>query len=261
MRTSLYGLAVIAMLSGPIAAQGPGGSPSAQAQRANQLYAQGWEYIHAETWDAAVRAFQQAIDTDPKFGLAYYSLGRAYMGRRDYAQAIEAYTKCRDVFANGGSEQFANQIEMRQRLTDRILEYQNALSLARSRSTSSNANVQSQSVYIRDLQAVITRLEQARDRNTTNFTVDVSVPYYVPMALGSAYFRSGRLADAEREYKEAIAANAQSGETHNNLAVLYLTTGRYDEADSEVRAAEKVGFRVNEGLKGDIRKARAGSPR
>jgi Flp pilus assembly protein TadD len=78
------------------------------------------------------------------------------------------------------------------------------------------------------------------------------------MALGAAYFRSGQFADAEREYKEAIASNAASGETHNNLAVLYLTTGRFDEADSEVRAAEKAGFRVAEALKGDIKKKKSG---
>jgi Tfp pilus assembly protein PilF len=107
------------------------------------------------------------------------------------------------------------------------------------------------------LQQRITQLEQARDRNGS-FTLDVSVPYFVPMALGAAYYRSGQFADAEREYKQALAANAASGETHNNLAVLYLTTGRYDEAESEVRAAEKVGFRVNENLKGDIRKKKAG---
>jgi Flp pilus assembly protein TadD len=79
------------------------------------------------------------------------------------------------------------------------------------------------------------------------------------MALGAAYFRNGQMADAEREYKAAIAANAASGETHNNLAVLYLTTGRFDEADSEVKAAEKVGFKVNEELKGDIRKKKGGA--
>lgn len=255
MRTTLLGLAVSLSVSGALLAQG-GGTASIEAQRANQHYAQGWSQIQAGAWDAAVREFQQAISSDPRFALAYYSLGRAHMGRRDFAQAIAAYTRSRELFANGGSEQFTNVIEQRQRLTDRIFEYQTALNQARAR-TSTTTNNQSQSVYIRDLQAAIARLEQARDR-ATSFTMDSSVPYFVPMALGAAYFRSGQFADAEREYKEAIAANAASGETHNNLAVLYLTTGRYDEADNEVRAAEKVGFKVNENLKGDIRKKKAG---
>jgi Flp pilus assembly protein TadD len=255
MRTTLLGLAFSLSLSGALAAQGAG-APSLEAQRANQHYSQGWSQIRAEEWDAAIREFQQAISNDPRFALAYYSLGRAYMGRRDFAQAIAAYTRSRDIFANGGSEQFTNQMEQRQRLTDRILQHQTALNDAKARS-SANPNSQSQNLYIRDLQFRITQLEQARDRNAS-FSLDVSVPYFVPMALGAAYYRSGQFADAEREYKEALAANAASGETHNNLAVLYLTTGRYDEAESEVRAAEKVGFRVNENLKGDIRKKKTG---
>lgn len=255
MRTTVLALAFSLLLTGPLSAQGAA-APSIEAQRANQHYSQGWSQIRAEAWDAAVREFQQAISNDPKFALAYYSLGRAHMGRRDFAQAIAAYTRCREMFANGGAEQFTNQMEQRQRLTDRIFQYQTALNDARARS-SATATSQSQNLYIRDLQVRITQLEQLRDRNAS-FTLDVSVPYFVPMALGAAYFRSGQFADAEREYKEAIATNAASGETHNNLAVLYLTTGRYDEADSEVRAAEKVGFRVNENLKGDIRKKKAG---
>jgi tetratricopeptide (TPR) repeat protein len=254
MRTIVRTLALVSALGGAVAAQGTG-APTLEAQRANQHYKEGWSQIRAGAWDAAVREFRQAIDGDPKFALAYYSLGRAYMGRRDFGEAITAYSKARDLFVNSGSEQFSNQVEQRQRITDRIFQYQTALNEARARSTAASINAQSQSLYVRDLQAKITQLEQIRDRNTTAFTMDTTVPYYVPMALGAAYFRSGRFADAEREYKEAIAANGQSGETHNNLAVLYLTTGRYADADSEVRAAEKVGFRVNENLKGDIRKA------
>jgi tetratricopeptide (TPR) repeat protein len=140
-------------------------------------------------------------------------------------------------------------------IDDRILELRTAIGSAQN--SGGRSASQSTQLYIRDLQGQIDRLEQAKQRNI-ELPNDGSVPYFVPMALGAAYFRSGRFADAEREYKEAIAGNAASGETHNNLAVLYLTTGRYDEADSEVRAAEKVGFKVNENLKGDIRKKKAG---
>lgn len=204
-----------------------------------------------------MREFEDAIDSDPKFALAYYSLGRAHMGRRDFAAAIDAYTKCRDLILGSGSQQFTSQVEMRQHLTDRIFEYQTELNQATSQLSGQAATSQSRNLYIRELQTKISRLEQARDRST-NFTLDTEVPYFVPMALGAAYYRSGRFADAEREYRAALAANAASGETHNNLAVLYLTTGRYDEADGEVRAAEKVGFRVAEALKGDIKQKKAG---
>ena len=77
------------------------------------------------------------------------------------------------------------------------------------------------------------------------------------MALGSAYFRSGALADAEREYKEAVKVNPKFGEAHNNLAAVYLMTDRAEPAEEEVKLAEKSGFRVNPQLKEDIKKRRA----
>lgn len=246
--------ALVAMLamSGTAHAQNLRNASAATAE-ASKHYAKGWDAIRSESWDAAAREFQQAVDLVPHFALAYYSLGRAEMGRKNFSAAITAYSACKDLYLSGGGEQFTNQLDARQRLTDRILEYQAALNQAQIQA-SGRGNAQSQSLYVRQLQADIQRLEQARDR-TTNVSVDVSVPYFVPMSLGAAYFRSGRFPEAEREYKAAIAANSASGETFNNLAVLYLTTGRPDEADNAVRAAEKTGFRVNEELKGDIRKA------
>jgi Flp pilus assembly protein TadD len=257
MRTAI--LALAAMLVVPCALSAQVRNPSAEAQRANKHYAQGWSAVRTESWDEAAREFQEAIDNDPRFALAYYSLGRAEMGRRDFAKAIAAYTKCREVYLTGNGQQFTSQMAARQRLDDRILEYRTALNQATNQTSAGKGTTQSQSLYVRELQAQIQRLEQARDRNTTNVSLEtMDVPYFVPMALGAAYFRSGQFADAEREYKEALAANAASGETHNNLAVLYLMTGRFEEAESEVRAAEKSGFQVNENLKGDIRKKRTG---
>ena len=64
------------LTAGALSAQGMKNA-SAEAQRANKHYAQGWSAVRAEGWDDAVREFQEAINNDPKFALAYYSLGRA----------------------------------------------------------------------------------------------------------------------------------------------------------------------------------------
>src|SRR5215471_14144602 len=251
MHMPIVTIGVALAIAGAAAAQTPmTASPAAAA--ANRYYEQGWSAIRAQEWDIAKGHFERAIGSDPTFALAYYSLGRAQMGLRDYDAAITTYVKCRDVFLNGRGQPFRSQIELRQYLTDRILEYRAALAQAQTQSAGTKGTTQSQSLYVRDLQASIQRLEDARDRSI-NVSMDAAVPYYVPMALGAAYQRAGRLDEAEREYKTALAANGASGETHNNLAVLYLTLGRYDEADAEVKAAEKVGFKVAEELKGDIR--------
>ena len=104
---------------------------------------------------------------------------------------------------------------------------------------------------MRQLQHQLDVLTQAKERNV-NLSLDATVPYFVPLALGAAYFRSGKLADAEREFKTTIEAEPKAGEAHNNLAVLYLTTGRLEEAASEVKLAEKTGFKVNPEFKQDL---------
>ena len=61
------------------------------------------------------------------------------------------------------------------------------------------------------------------------------------------------LGDAEREYLAALAVSPKFEEAHNNLAVVYMLTGRISEAEAAVEKAEAAGFRVNPQLKEDIK--------
>jgi tetratricopeptide (TPR) repeat protein len=257
-------LVLVTMLAVPpaLAAQVPqvprGNAFNPDVARANRHYATGWGLMRSEDWAGAVKEFQQVIDIDPKFALAYYSLGRGEMGLRHFSKAIEAYTKCRELYVAGGGESFTNQLNRTRYLEDRILEQTMALQEAQQAGGIKQASG-SQQLYIQELKNTIKHLEQQRD-SSQNVVIDTSVPYFVPMALGAAYFRSGKIEDAEREYKAAIDANSASGETHNNLAVLYMTTGRLEEATSEVRLAEKTGFKVNPQFKEDLEDKRKGKP-
>ena len=92
----------------------------------------------------------------------------------------------------------------------------------------------------------------------TNAKTAPQTPPSLSLALGSAYFRTGRLQDAEREYRAALDVAPNMGESRNNLAVVLLLSGRPADAKDQIRLAEKAGFRVNENLKKDIDKAVAG---
>src|SRR5206468_4205781 len=105
-----------------------GASP--EARRANQHYRSGWEAMRAEQWDDAAKEFQAAIDADDKFALAFYSLGRAEMGRHNFQKAIAAYTACKQLYLRIGGDRFSNQQDYKRRLEDRILEYQTAIQQA-----------------------------------------------------------------------------------------------------------------------------------
>lgn len=81
------------------------------------------------------------------------------------------------------------------------------------------------------------------------------LPPFISLALGSAYFRRDRLADAERQFRAAIAVDPKFGEAHSNLALVYLLTGRPQDPLAHVRIAEEAKFKVNPELKRQIREA------
>jgi tetratricopeptide (TPR) repeat protein len=232
-------------------AQSQAAQTAMSRQRAQPAYRMGLDYMRAEAWPEAAKAFQQAIDIDPEFDLAYYWLGRVNMNTKKYEEAIAAYAKCRDLITAQASRQFTNQIELQRYRQDRLTEIDEMIRQVQGAAQTGQAQER-----LRQLQEYRRQVTERTQRGNTTMTIDTSVPAFVSLALGSAYFRVMKFADAEREYKAAISADPKTGEAHNNLAVVYLQTDRIDEAEKAIKAAEKTGFKVNPMLKDDIAAAK-----
>jgi len=246
LATTLPMLLALGLLHGVATAQ----RPVADERVATLHYRSAWEFFTTEAWPEAAREFQAAIDADPEFKLAYYGLGRANMAQKKFVEAVRAYEKCRDLHVAQASRNFSNKSEAERLISDDAMQYDMAIS----RLSSGPQTVQTQT-QITQLQNQKQRL-QNRLRGTDSMSVASQVPPFVSLALGSAYFRTGRMPEAEREYKAAIDVDAKMGEAHSNLAALYLQTGRIDEAEKSLKAAEKAGFKVNPMLKADIAAAK-----
>lgn len=242
MRMSIVPLVAIAVLASSVAAAQTRDSRG----RAMPQYKLGLEDLRAERWEKAAESFQRAIDIDPGFEMAYYALGRASMPQKKYAEAASALGKCRDLYREQAGKSFSNQQEAQQYRRDRLTELDEIIRQYQT----GPSTVQSAEA----LRQLTERRRQMQEnlQHGTDVSLDTSVPSFVSLALGSAFFRMGRLPDAEREYKATIAADPKTGEAYSNLAVVYLQTGRFDEAEKAVKAAEKAGFKVNPMLKDDI---------
>jgi tetratricopeptide (TPR) repeat protein len=238
------------LAAAPAAAQQ--GITVADHQRAQLQYEEGWRDIASENWAAAAREFQAALDIDPRFKLAYYGLGRAQMGLKQFPAAASAYERCRELYEAQVGNRMSGRAEADRMIADDTMQ----LDLAIQNLSKGNQTAQT-STQIMHLQQQKQRM-QLKARSMDNLSLGPDVPPFLLIALGSAYFRGERLPDAERVYRQALAIDPKTGEAHSNLAVLYLTTGKYDEADREVKNAEKAGFKVNPGLKDDIKKKRSG---
>jgi tetratricopeptide (TPR) repeat protein len=223
-------------------------------QLADVHYREGWRLLAAESYQEAAKEFQQAIDLNPQFPLAYYGLGRSHMGLKKFGEAINAYEKTRDFYRTRAGDNFANRMDVNAIRDQDIAGLQMAIQQFSPRANGNNQAAQNQ---LQQMRTQMQRLRMRRD-NGMDLSLDSVVPAFVSLALGSAYFRSDRIADAEREYKAAIDADPKAGEAHNNLAVVYMTTDRADDAEREVKAAEKLGYNVNPNLKDDIKKKKAG---
>ena len=211
--------------------------------QALQHYRNGQELLRAEHFDKAVAEFSNAIGLDPLLALAHYGLGQSYVGLKRYASAIRAFTGCREAYRKIIAMRDENRAATENRIDDEIRELQSTVVAMRS------GRVRGSETQIMQTEARIDDLRRMRQEPVRQFRP----PAEVSLALGSAYFRNGDVDDAEREWKEAVAVNPRLGEAHNNLAVVFLQTGRYPEADEALKNAKRAGFRVNPQLERDIK--------
>jgi tetratricopeptide (TPR) repeat protein len=213
---------------------------------AAQHFRAGMEALLSERYEPAEREFKETVRIDPLHDAAFYGLGQVYMRTQRYDSALKAYLASREAFKSATSAEALAGTESDRRIRDQIdalKDHERNLSRL---SSGTNPNAQKQ---VEQIQMQIQELESRKSRRGS---LPPRVPAGLSMALGSAYFRLNDVANAEQEYKAAIEVNPNFGEAHSNLAVVYLVTGRATEAESEVKAAEKAGFRVNPKLKEDI---------
>ena len=171
------------------------------------------------------------------------------MRMKKYAEAIAAYVKCRDLYRAQAGKQFTNTQDAQRYRQDRLTEIDEQIRTDSDRAADPAP---------RRTACASCRIRSARFRTTSragdNVSIENSVPAFVSLALGSAYFRTEQCADAEREYKAAIAADPKSGEA------LQQPRGRVP-ADRPLQGGRRVrssrrrrpGYKVHPQLKQDIK--------
>ena len=218
-------------------------------RQATERYRAGQELMVAERYEQAAAEFSAAIQLDPLLTLAHYGLGQANMALKRYVSAVQAFVGCRDAYSKLGALRQTNAMDSDRRLDDEIRELEDSLNSVRSGKIKGQQENSALALGIEKRLDDLKRMRQDRGRGERS-----PVPAEVSLALGSAHYRNGQAPDAEREWLEAVRVNARLGEAHNNLAALYLQTGRKKEAQDAVQAAERARFRVHPQLKADIQK-------
>lgn len=221
-----------------------------QISAGHEHFRTGMRALAAEEYDRAEKAFRAAVEADPLHDGAFYGLGQVYMATKRYPEAVKAYQDSRAAFLAAVAAEKYDAVATDRRIRDQLQvlkEYERELQRMPATTTGVSSAIDRNRENIRQLES---RLGKSTDGATP------PVPAGVSMALGSAYFRSNNIEAAEKAYVEAIKVEPTFGEAHNNLAVVYMITGRLDLAAKEIALAEQAGFKVNPKLKEDLRNRR-----
>ena len=213
-------------------------------REAYRLYVIGQEHMSSEQFEKAAGYFQTAIKLDRFFTDAHFGLGQAYMGLRRYASAVQAYERCLEA-----AEAIFGMREQDRAKTDQLVTDQ----LRALREAMAQASRMGQGSGQRNAQLSIEKRIRELERSRSALTDRFEPPPEVLLSLGSAHYRNGNAIAARERWEEAVRINGKLGEAWNNLAVVYMQSGRKTDAETAVKNAEKNGFRVNPQLKADIR--------
>jgi len=207
----------------------------------------GEAYMSAQDFGNAAEQFIKAIAKDHLMTLAYFGLGQASMERQLFPNAIQAFQGCLAASRELYDLSRTHRVEVESARLDLVRELEDTLRRMQETKKASRLRI----IQLEEEIAVL-------KRRKTPLEAAYEPPAEVLLALGSAFFRNGEPDDAETQWRAAIDVNPKLGEAHNNLAVIYMETERYDLAEREIALAEKSGFRVNSHFKDDLKKRQAG---
>ena len=229
---------VLLLVARSSAAQVP--ASDADLREAFTHYRAAERWLASEQWERAATEFREAIRRYPLFTDAHYGLGQANMALHRYTTAALAFQECLASARSIYGLRDKARIDADRQLLENVDEIRDTV---RRRGGES-------SLRARQLDQHVTTMLYQR----ASLGAPFEPPAPVLLALGSAHFRNGDRTRAEYYWTEAARIDNTLGEAWNNLAVIYLSSGRRKEADDAVRAAERTGFHVNPQLKDDIAK-------
>jgi tetratricopeptide (TPR) repeat protein len=236
--TCLIVLCLLTVMAPPLAAQTP--LDDRERQDALRHYRAGIEFLSGEEWEKAVVEFRGAIALDALFTDAYYGLGQSYMGLQRYVSAAQAFEGCLAAARNLHGLRERDRVLRDKEIDDELHEVRDTMRRMASQG-GNRLRMQRLEKYISDL-----------DRQRSSLSAPFQPPPLVLLALGSAHFRNGDSGRAQYYWREAVRFDSALGEAWNNLAAVYATSGRRQEAEHAVAQAERAGFRVNPRLKEEI---------
>ena len=188
------------------------------------------DYDRAENLDSAVAAFQQSLQADPHFALAFAGLGQAYLDKyslnhlsQSVALAEEACAHAVELDAGSPAGEICmgmlfNATGKYEKASEHL---QTAVKLDPSRDES-----------YRELSLAYEGLKRLDDAESALRRAIALRPQYWAgyQTLGAFYFAHGRMDEAAEQFKRVVALAPDSFSGYSNLGAVYALQGKYADA-------------------------------
>lgn len=224
---------------------GTGRAGSRERNDAESAFSKGRALQAQGDYDNALAEFERAIDTNPRFTLAYMGAGDIYRQRGDYDAAQQRYGKAAEIEPRNFNANYMNglMLHLLTRLSEAVRAYLQALSV---KPDDFNANLNLGTAYLqlgepREGLAYAQRAVQINGQDAAART-----------NLGALYAALGQHTEAVVEYQQAAELTELSAPLLLNLAESLGKTQRYGEMANTLKqlvrtqptavAYERLGF-------------------
>jgi tetratricopeptide (TPR) repeat protein len=233
----------------------------ARRREADAAFRAGRDRLLEKRFEEAAAQLETAVRLDPNLALAHYGIGEANLALARPAVALAAFLACREAYrclldspegraaAKAFHDEEARALRAEIDRLDKERFHRMGIK-AKELNRDGGPSAGEAALEVNRLEARLAEVQEAARHAGAE-------PPAVALALGNAYFQTGALTEAEREFRQALAAVPEWGDAHHNLAVVLLATGRLEEAQAEVDRAEAAGVAVHPRLREELRRKRA----
>lgn len=209
--------------------------PEQSTSIAMNLYQQAIIYLRQQQFQQAIVSCQQALQHQPKFALAYQTLGIALQiqGREEeakqcYLNALEIEPESAEIHANLGS------LYTKQKCWNKAIEsYQKVIEIQ-----------PDTALYYRNIAQIFTRLNRQEEAAQYWYqALQLEPEWATPeehLTLGNMLLKSGKALQAIPCYQRTIQAKSDSFEAAHNLGEAFSQLERWEEAVETYQKALKL---------------------
>jgi tetratricopeptide (TPR) repeat protein len=225
-------------------------------KRATPFYLEGAKQFAKGNLDKAEKKLLEALAIMPEHADVYYLMAQIQLRRKEFSKALASISTAEKNYAYIGKfqtfthQQYLDRLrQQRQDLDEQRQRIQDAMSRLPPLSSAEPASLQERGRAESAIQAITRTIQTIDTRLNSPIPPTFEIPADYYFTHGNVLFQSGKRADAEAQYREAIRIDPTHGNAYNNLALVSFSLGKYQEALDCLVRAEASGVKINPDFK------------